>query len=76
MDGLEFLNRGSSKGKTLEFKGKWGVLDLSVAIKKIDANPEMFMLSIVSPFFNVNKELVRKDVLNEVKKVLEFLEYE
>jgi hypothetical protein len=75
-EGIDLLNRGSTKGKTLEYRGKWGAFNVAVILKRIDAAPDLFMLSIESPFFNVQRELVKKDVLDEVKKVLDFLEYE
>lgn len=73
--GEAILNAGTVRGKTLEYKGKWGAFILEVSLKHLTEVPDMFMLSIKSPFFNMVKELVKKDVLDELNKILDFLEY-
>jgi hypothetical protein len=60
--------------KKLQYTGTWGGMKLSVTL--INFSKDMFELSIESPFFNVKRELMKKDLLIEVEKVFAFLKYD
>jgi len=60
--------------KKIQFKGNWGGMPLSVTI--INFSKDMFLLSIESPFFNVKRELMKKDILVEVDKIYQFLKFD
>lgn len=71
----DILDRNSRQGKKIEYFGKWNGMDVGVVLRVKEDNTDFFTLSIVSPFFNVNREIVRKDVLKEMDKVYAFLNY-
>jgi len=68
-------NPHPDRGRKLQYDGSWNGLPLSVTLVK-GQSPDHFYISIESPFFNVKRELVGKDVLAEVDKVYQFLKYD
>jgi len=60
--------------RSIQFSGKWNGLDLCVTL--INHSPDHFQISIESPFFNVKREVVKKDVLVEMDKVYAFLKWQ
>lgn len=66
-----------TQGPSITLEGQWGIFTLKVTLKRIDAKPDMFLLSIVHPLFGtVDKEMVSRDIFDFLKPITDLLGYE
>ena len=76
-DGRDIFDANAYKGKKLEYWGEWQGMKVGVVLRRPDNLPnDKFILSIVSPFFNVNREVIGTYVLAEMDKIYAFLQHQ
>lgn len=76
MPGQDIFDRLAYRGKKLEYWGEWNGMKIGVVLRRPDdLDDDKFILSIVSPFFNVNREIIGTYVLDEMDKIYRFLKY-
>lgn len=64
-----------TQGPSITLEGQWGVFNLKVILKRIDA--KMFLLSIVHPLLGtMDKEMVSRDIFDFLKPITDLLGYE
>ena len=72
----DIFDANAYQGEKLEYWAEWQGMKFGVVIRRREDLKGNFVLSIVSPFFNVNREIVGIDVLREMDKIYQFLKYQ